>query len=387
MFKTLSFVQPDRCGVVGAYGQPEGAAVGPRCSSGKVKAMATQCNGTKRSGGRCERSIAEPGTNCGQCIAPAAAEPSTAMVASLAAQANHLEAREVADLSEWAPPEVDREIARLSFECDRTKQKMGSLTRMNVEYAKRPYYASALERNQAELQVLGSKLSALRGKLEPYLDEYSSRPWTRAFVVPGGHVHSSMECSTCYPTTAFSWLPDYSGADESKIVEDAGERACTICYPSAPVEVLSRPTKIYSDEERKDLEAKAARAAELARKRNEKSAKAISAPDGQPLYVTLSWGYKDRIATEVTARRKAGDAILEAERARTSVARLSESDHPSVVEKREQYASRLREEEANLQRIAEAIAAKHGRVVEEVEAELRKAAEPKLKKWRRDGCW
>lgn len=74
----------------------------------------------------------------------------------------------------------------------------------------------------------------------------SSGRWTRAFLVDGsdGHVHSSMQCSSCYPTTQFVWLPQYSGADEREIVEAAGRSACTRCYPTAPVDVLSRPSTI-----------------------------------------------------------------------------------------------------------------------------------------------
>lgn len=47
-----------------------------------------------------------------------------------------------------------------------------------------------------------------------------------------GHIHSSMACSTCYPTRAeFGWLTDLSGADEAEIIEHAKEVACTVCYP------------------------------------------------------------------------------------------------------------------------------------------------------------
>lgn len=70
--------------------------------------------------------------------------------------------------------------------------------------------------------------------------------WTRAFIVRGndGHIHSSMQCRTCRITTQFGWLPDYSGRSEAEIVEAAGRMACTVCYPSAPVDTLNRPSKI-----------------------------------------------------------------------------------------------------------------------------------------------
>src|SRR5699024_1181900 len=71
--------------------------------------------------------------------------------------------------------------------------------------------------------------------------------WNRAFLVAGagGHVHSSTDCSTCRPTTQYAWMTNYSGADEDTIVSDAGYRACTVCYPSAPVgDERSMPTEM-----------------------------------------------------------------------------------------------------------------------------------------------
>lgn len=78
--------------------------------------------------------------------------------------------------------------------------------------------------------------------------------WTRAYLVlnSNGHVHSSMHCSTCFPTTRYHWLTQVSDHSEDEIVEKAGERACTVCYPSAPVEVLASPTQFFTpDEEEK----------------------------------------------------------------------------------------------------------------------------------------
>lgn len=282
--------------------------------------------------------------------------------------------------------QVDREIARLSSERSRVLARAGSLARLVEAYAKRPSLGSTSRQYAEELEELRAEAGRLRDQLAPYEAEYARQPWSRAFVVPGGHVHRSMECSTCYATTQFAWLPDYSGAPEEEIVADAGERCCTVCYPSAPVEVLARPTKIYSDEERRGLEAKEARSLEQAKKRAERAAKAISAPDGQPLYV-WSWGFRDKVATEVTARRQASEAALEAERMRSFLDRLSGPEGSEAPAQREKYESRLAEQEANVQLIAEAIAAKHGRTVEEVLEELRRAAGPKLKRWRREGCW
>lgn len=63
--------------------------------------------------------------------------------------------------------------------------------------------------------------------------------WDRFFMVPGGHIHSSMSCSTCnngHDLTTFGWLPDLSGLTEADAVAAHGALLCTVCYPSAPVE-------------------------------------------------------------------------------------------------------------------------------------------------------
>lgn len=63
--------------------------------------------------------------------------------------------------------------------------------------------------------------------------------WARFFLVPGGHIHRSMDCSTCNngrEPTAFGWLPDLSGLTESDAVAAHGALLCTVCYPSAPAE-------------------------------------------------------------------------------------------------------------------------------------------------------
>lgn len=62
--------------------------------------------------------------------------------------------------------------------------------------------------------------------------------WSRFFLVTSsaGHIHSSMNCSSCRPTTTYGWLPQLSGKDEAAAVADCGPTLCTVCFPSAPVD-------------------------------------------------------------------------------------------------------------------------------------------------------
>lgn len=67
---------------------------------------------------------------------------------------------------------------------------------------------------------------------------FAANPWSRFFIVPGGHIHSSMQCSTCnngQQDTLFGWLPQLSGKSEEEAVADQGSYLCTVCFPSAPV--------------------------------------------------------------------------------------------------------------------------------------------------------
>lgn len=95
--------------------------------------------------------------------------------------------------------------------------------------------------------------------------------WSRFFLVAAhnGHIHSSMDCHSCYSTTEYIWLPDLSGETEADAVAAEGEILCTFCFPSAPsawTEGIGRRTKEEQD----------AKAAEKAAKMAAKAEKSLS---------------------------------------------------------------------------------------------------------------
>src|SRR5690625_206727 len=198
--------------------------------------------------------------------------------------------------------------------------------------------------------------------------------WNRAFLVANanGHVHSSTSCSTCRPTTQYAWMTDYSGADEDAIVADAGYRACTACYPSAPVgDERSLPTKMLTDEEKQDaVRRETERAA-----REEKKAKAASnAPtaSGEPLTVDDGMSqYPETLKTERTARSWAINEVL---------------NEASFVAYREQFegadttfpGSAVNRVSRDL--IVQSLADKHGTDTDSLRDELRKKAHAKAKR-------
>lgn len=214
----------------------------------------------------------------------------------------------------YKPNEVDTKLADIYAEYYESQMELIPLHQQLTRAEKRLDPKNAWYR-EADVPSLKSAISIIKGKAraiqdkgaeimrktEPYEAEYQRRGgWTRAFLVDntGGHVHKSRNCSKCYPTTQFVWLPEQSGKKESEIVEAAGKMACTECYPSAPVDVLKRPGTI-----RNPLKAAAQdeRAAARAAKATADAEKAITDVDGSVLKTRLDGSIKTARAAEIRA--------------------------------------------------------------------------------------
>lgn len=137
----------------------------------------------------------------------------------------------------------------------------------------------------------------------PYEAEYVNRGrWNRYFLVTNtnGHVHRGMNCVTCFSTTEYAWLPELSGCDEDEMISEFGEKACTVCFPSAPA------NPAFHAPGRRDREAIAAREAEKAERQAAKDAKAITDVDGSPLRIKGGYGV---LRTKVAARNELSQAV------------------------------------------------------------------------------
>ena len=148
----------------------------------------------------------------------------------------------------------------------------------------------------------------------PYHAEFQRRGgWQRAFLVSNGngHVHKNMNCSTCFPTTQYAWMTDYSGKNEDEIVDAAGERACTVCYPSAPASSLNKPTKMFTEDEKRQQEAREEKARVKAAKEAKAKAAGIWAEDGGPLKIKGRGRYDEEVKTERSAQIAAVDALVQ----------------------------------------------------------------------------
>lgn len=223
---------------------------------------------------------------------------------------------EVLDLREQTPLTIDTALADIYQRLYKARRLVVKTERDIASGSRwrRPAEEAAL---QVRLEEYKAAADLIVDETVPYDAEFRRRGgWTRAFLVTSssnGHVHASTGCSTCQWTTEFIWLPEYSGSREDAIVNDAGERACTTCYPSAPVDVRSRATRIFSPDEKAAAVAREERAAAKVAREAERIAKSVSTPDGKPLRLeshgevkterTAQTLYVDRAATELARER------------------------------------------------------------------------------------
>ena len=220
-----------------------------------------------------------------------------------------------------------------------------------------PTRVDEIEKAIEKITGIESEISAVNVEIAKLNKIYNQDPWTRAFLVlaSNGHVHSSMDCNTCFPTTRYNWLVQYSNDDENTIVEDAGKDACTICYPSAPAEVLNRPSRIVTADKVAKAQAKAERdAKKVARIAKEKA----SAPTASGEFLIYKEGKWTRvIKTERTAIIEWADFQSRIEREIVTHYYNGEAHSAeSIQEQKDEKA--FAQEIANL--IARNLAEKHG---------------------------
>jgi len=216
------------------------------------------------------------------------------------------------------PSDIDAELAVHLRELHRWKAQahtaealIEKLTAQEEEFARtgvrRHMWAVSPERQiaaaQQRIDDAQAPIEAAKALIAPITAEYDSRGgWPRYFVTTGSdpHVHNTRSCSTCRPTTQFGWLTEQSGMNEDELVELAGDEACTVCMPSAPVvdKRTPRPSRLETPEARAAREERERTAAERAAK---KAATGITGTDGEDLLSSDGTIFKTERAAEVAA--------------------------------------------------------------------------------------
>lgn len=131
---------------------------------------------------------------------------------------------------------IEGRIAAANMEKARLQK---SFTRLSEQRATR-----TREAFQRDVAALDARLDELHLEAAPLQTLAAAGKWTRFVLVMAGHMHLGTHCSTLRWNTSLFYMPEFSGADEAEVVELAGERACTVCFPSAPVD---RPSMLPVD--------------------------------------------------------------------------------------------------------------------------------------------
>jgi hypothetical protein len=249
----------------------------------------------------------------------------------------------------------------------------------NLSYSGSSWSQERADEYRAKADKIATQIIVLDEQARPLHEEFTRRGgWTRAFLATSanGHIHSSRSCSTCYATTQFFWFTDLSGHDEAEIVAKAGSDACTVCYPSAPVNDLKRPRSIFSDDEKAAQQAREDRAAAKAARDAKKIEKGLTA-DGSEFVVE----YVEQNAPG-WERNDAGQQVhVRRDRVRTERFKTEQAAVQWVV----QYAAwgddlRTSDKAAGFAQVIEAVAAKHGKTVADVTADIEKKVAAKIKR-------
>lgn len=199
-------------------------------------------------------------------------------------------------LTEKTPVEIDTELADLYGKVAdlNTKRHRAHQAILRIDETEPGSYESHFpERSPKRRAELHAEMVKLQGQvsrlyaeeINPREEEWQRRGcWTRYYMVDNtdGHVHKDQNCSTCFVDTRYAWLVEQSGMEAEELVRLAGETACTVCFPWAPVNVLKQRTRLEAPERKA---ARLERERAKAEREAKKAAKAITSPDGTPLKV------------------------------------------------------------------------------------------------------
>lgn len=140
------------------------------------------------------------------------------------------------------PVEIDTELSRIWEAEDRLRHHFAHSFKVLDEWdvsARRNHFRGDKQHYIDQVAKLEAKIAVCRAEAEPFEAEFARRGgWRRFFLVTNqnGHIHTSMNCTTCFHDTQYAWLPGYSAMTDEEIVGLEAYRCCTVCMPVAPAE-------------------------------------------------------------------------------------------------------------------------------------------------------
>lgn len=206
-------------------------------------------------------------------------------------------------LDNATPVQVDTDIYWTSLEMARMNDHISALAQRAIRDPQREIEI------HREIAGLNEEYELLFDHREDLEAEYRKRMWLRAYLVTSsdGHIHSGPYCTTFQARTTCTLLPQASGLSHEQIIDAAGEKACSTCFPGAPV----KPTTLHDPLTAQERDAKAI---EKAAKARVAASKAITTPEGAPLFTATlkaNGGFRDEdlIKTEIAAQRRATSTL------------------------------------------------------------------------------
>jgi hypothetical protein len=283
------------------------------------------------------------------------------------------------DITTATPVEIDTKLADLNGKIAALAHKRGLAWVQigHIDATEPGSYQSMLPQNSAaRRQALCDEANDLDAQITKVMDEeiaplnaeYRRRgTWPRYYLVDNtnGHVHKDTNCTTCFADTRYAWLVEQSGMRARDLVELAGEKACTICFPWAPVDVLKQKTRLEAPERKAAREEREAKKAAAAAK---KAAKAIANPDGSPLQV-FDWHVPER-----HVKRHDGSIVVHEAHDRFETLPTLHQARGWLTDAHEGFRNGGGKRAEDVQRVADAIAAKEGKTRDQVIEEAKKRA-------------
>jgi hypothetical protein len=248
---------------------------------------------------------------------------------------------QIEDLSTATPAMIDTEIQRLHVEGQRLGMQLIDLRRELGESEAQAigYGGRRRVRPVAELrEQIGLTEHAMTGNalaLEPLGKEWIRRDgWTRWYLINNGHLHYDFSTERCSRTIVSRdnhyWMTEFSGKSAAEMIELAGDRVCTTCFPDAPVTFRAPAARFMTPSEAE----RAAYTEAAQRKLAARKAAQPTTPEGGVLY-TVYMASHGELRNESGAVKTLTAARRQLMENATSLAIWFGPDHPEAPAWRE----------------------------------------------------
>lgn len=142
---------------------------------------------------------------------------------------------------------TDKALFELDFNLGTAMNRHAMYVKMNARSTTKPY-----TKNIEEITV---EIEAIQQEINKFDNVFKALGgWERYIIVPNGHIHN-YGCSTLFATTRIVEAYMHSAESVESLIEKAGDRACTVCFPDAPVNKPSTIAQFVKEREEREAEA------------------------------------------------------------------------------------------------------------------------------------